>query len=154
MFGRDLKKYVNHEASMAKLLPKHPNICACQRVFETQDYVYIVMEFCGSTSVSQLHESVGATEEQAKNYLRQMIKAELAMKTVNIYNLDIKKENMMINDQGVLKIIDFGLISFDDLEYKEHSHDVRWSSMSYEWAHKRPYTPSSIISWRNAVAIY
>ena len=60
-----------------------------------------------------------------------MIKAELAMKTVSIYNLDIKKENMMINDQGVLKIIDLGLISFDDLEQKEHFHDAGWS-MSYE----------------------
>ena len=78
-----------------------------------------------------MHQSVGATEEQARNYLKQIVEAELAMKEVGVFDLDIKKENMLINDKGVLKLIDLGLIAFNDQEQAEHFLDAGWS-MSYE----------------------
>ena len=84
--------------------------------------------------------SVGvSSEQQARNYGRQLIAAFEYLHSKNIVHRDLKAENMMIDKGGTLKIIDFGLSN--DMTGKE-ALTTQCGSMAYsapELLSHKPY---------------
>ncbi len=88
----------------------HRNILRTYDFGEWQDYIYITMEYVAGYDLDQLIKGRGALSEHMGVLMaRQICSAINAAHEQGVIHLDLKPSNMMINRQGILKIMDFGL---------------------------------------------
>ena len=95
------------EAKAASAL-NHPNIIAVHDIGECEFGRFIVMEFVAGRTL----RSVIATDNSLETFFtlsRQMARALNAAHTAGITHRDIKPDNIMVRDDGYVKMLDFGL---------------------------------------------
>ena len=75
--------------------------------------MYLVMEYIPGGDIFSLLHSVGClSEENTKRYAVQLVKALQYLRRNKIIHRDLKPDNVLINEQGRLKLADFGLSYF------------------------------------------
>ena len=78
--------------------------------FQTNKYLYIVMEYMKGGDFSNLLENIGALEENAARfYLAQIVLAIEYLHDNGIIHRDLKPDNILIDGEGFIKLTDFGL---------------------------------------------
>lgn len=93
-------------------IPKHNNIIRYYDYWEEDDYLYIQTELC-QTSLNQFVESCPDNklpENLVWDYLVDLLLAIKHLHDNDLLHLDIKPDNLLISDNGVLKMGDFGLL--------------------------------------------
>ena len=94
------------------MVVNHPNIVNLKEVLASKTKIYLVLEYVsGGELWAIIKEKEKLTEEDARKYFRQMIRALGHCKRNTIAHRDIKPENMLITATGDLKVSDFGLSS-------------------------------------------
>ena len=110
--SEDSKQRFRREAKSAAAL-NHPNILGVYEIDEDNGLSFIVMEYVeGQTlknHISSLTSGTGVPVLQAIDWIEQIGKGLKSAHDLNIIHRDIKTENVMINKNGILKIMDFGL---------------------------------------------
>jgi len=104
----DSKIRFQREATAAAAL-NHPNIITVYEVGDFQGRLYIAMEFVEGES---LNESIGKGElsfAQIADIGSQIADGLCAAHKAGVIHRDIKPSNIMINSEGRVKIVDFGL---------------------------------------------
>lgn len=87
----------------------HPNVIKLITYFEDTDYVYMLLEYAPCGSLSERTRSSGALPEvSAKHYFVQTCIGLKYLHSRNIIHRDIKPENLLLDDNGIVKICDFG----------------------------------------------
>jgi calcium-dependent protein kinase len=89
----------------------NPNIIKMYEYFKDENRLYIVTEICSGGELWQkVKKYIRLTEPQAKEYMKQILRAVNYIHKKNIIHRDIKPENFMIDGtDNTLKMIDFGL---------------------------------------------
>ena len=88
----------------------HPNIVQAYSVDNEFDRYFIVMEFVDGQDLQQIVESDGPLAvERAADYIRQAAEGLAHAHTRKMVHCDIKPSNLLVNNQGVVKILDLGL---------------------------------------------
>ncbi len=100
----DLQKFKEEARSIAKL--DNPGIVKIHDIIEENGTFYIVMEYIEGKPLSSLLGKID--EKEAVKYIKQVAKAVGAIHAAHMIHQDIKPDNIMLNDSGELKIIDFG----------------------------------------------
>ena len=80
-------------------------------VVEGVQSLYLVTEYAGRQSLHEILSDPAATaldEEQAQSLLSQLCRALRYLHSLDIVHRDIKLQNVLVNDEGQLKLIDFG----------------------------------------------
>jgi len=92
---------------------KSPNIISIFDYGEFEGLYYIIMEFVNGMSLKELIDKNGALDpETSALYAIQICTAlELAHKN-NLIHRDIKPQNILIDENGILKVTDFGIAKF------------------------------------------
>ncbi|XP_057312215.1 maternal embryonic leucine zipper kinase-like [Hydractinia symbiolongicarpus] len=104
------------EADVMKTLSGHAHIVKVVSVFHNDTYLGIVMERHGNISLSYYEFMLKAPrldEPTARYLFSQMVSAVKFCHTKNIAHLDIKPDNIIVNEELSIKLIDFGLSSPD-----------------------------------------
>lgn len=97
------------EANAASKL-NHPNVVEVYDVGEADGKHYIVMENVRGRTLKQLIQLRGAMHvEEAVNIMKQIVAAVEHAHENNIIHRDIKPQNILIKDDGSVKITDFGI---------------------------------------------
>lgn len=97
------------EASAASRL-SHPNVVDIYDVGEYNGMHYIVMEYIRGRTLKQLVGLRGALSvEEAVHIMRQLTSAVAHAHEHNIIHRDIKPQNVLVKDDGTIKITDFGI---------------------------------------------
>jgi serine/threonine protein kinase len=97
------------EARVASSL-SHPNVCVIHGVGETEDgRHYIVMEYVEGQTLSR--HMVGARMKlgEVMDVAAQIAGALTAAHAAGIMHRDIKPDNIMLRQDGIIKVLDFGL---------------------------------------------
>lgn len=104
----------------------HPNIVRYIETYNDDKFVFLVMEYVdGGSLFDQVHikkELAGNDtpkfEKVLKGYMHGLFKACSHIHSQKVIHRDIKPENLMINKDGDVKLIDFGLsrVKNDDLK--------------------------------------
>ena len=96
------------EARAASAL-NHPNIVQIYELESAAGADCIVMEFTPGRNLAQMLTAKPLTIDQALDYAGQIATALAAAHAAKIVHRDIKPANIIVTDQGVVKILDFGL---------------------------------------------
>ena len=97
------------EANAASKL-NHPHIVEIFDVGEEDGRHYIVMEVVRGKTLKELVQNRGAIDvKEAIFLMRQVISALAHAHTHNIIHRDIKPQNILVKDDGTVKIADFGI---------------------------------------------
>src|SRR5271165_6198133 len=89
----------------------HPNIVQAYSVDNEMDRYFIVMEFVDGQDLQRLVEIHGPLDfELAADYIRQAAEGLAHAHVRNLVHCDIKPANLLVNNQGVVKILDLGLV--------------------------------------------
>lgn len=93
----------------------HPNIVEVYDVGEDNEKNYIVMEYVKGLSLKELVQKRGALEkEEAVNIMKQLVSAISTAHENGIIHRDIKSQNVLVKDDGTIKLSDFGIALAQD----------------------------------------
>ncbi len=97
------------EANAASKL-NHPNVVQVYDVGTSEDRHFIVMEYIRGKTLKQLIQLRGALhKEEAVSIMKQLLSAVAEAHRHNIIHRDIKPQNVLVKDDGTVKITDFGI---------------------------------------------
>lgn len=97
------------EANAASKL-NHPNVVQVYDVGTYEDRHFIVMEYIRGRTLKQLIQLRGALhKEEAISIMKQLLSAIREAHKHNIIHRDIKPQNVLVKDDGTVKITDFGI---------------------------------------------
>ena len=97
------------EAKAASSL-EHPNICTIHEINETDDgQLYIVMSCYEGETLKAKIKDQGLKIKEAVNYAIQIAEGLAKAHDKGIVHRDIKPANILITNDGIVKILDFGL---------------------------------------------
>ncbi len=112
--SRSLHAFIKEAKRLQSLGIDHPNIVRINEVFEANNTAYYVMEYLGSTTLTDYVAQNGPlSPAAAKSMLRPVVEAVAMLHRNSIAHYDIKPGNIMLHegDDGTLRpvLIDFGL---------------------------------------------
>ena len=103
-----LRSTVLREARLASAI-EHPNVCAIYEVGESGDEGYIVMQYVPGQSLDHLIARGPASLQLVLSVGIQIADGLQAAHSLGIFHRDLKPQNVMLTDGGLVKILDFGL---------------------------------------------
>ncbi len=96
--------------AMAISNTSHPNIVEIYDVGEDNGKNYIVMEYVRGRTLKQLIKQRGSLPiDESVNIMKQLVSAVSHAHKVGIIHRDIKSQNVLVKDDGTVKLSDFGI---------------------------------------------
>ncbi len=104
----DARARFEHEAQSASAL-NHPNITTIYEIDDAEGRCFIAMEYIGGKSIKCAVADGADSIDEILDLALQIGKGLDAAHRKDVVHRDIKSANIMVNDDGVVKIMDFGL---------------------------------------------
>lgn len=104
---RDFERF-EREAKLTSTLD-HPNISTIYSLFEHEGYHCIAMQYIEGVNLHDFVQDHPLEIKSALNIIIQVAAAVAAAHKQNIVHRDIKARNVMVNDEGHVTVLDFGL---------------------------------------------
>lgn len=126
-----VKKFFHEAMILARL--DHPNITKLFEFFPDHDAYAIVMEFIEGTTLKELVGSYSGPMPYGKamSICRQILDAFAYAHENGIIHRDIKPGNIMIDKNGSVKIMDFGIAKFSSIVSSETRTTWKWGAPHY-----------------------
>ncbi|PWA24197.1 hypothetical protein CCH79_00016263 [Gambusia affinis] len=107
------KEDIEREVTILKEI-QHPNVITLHEVFESKAEVILILELvAGGELFDFLAEKESLSEEEATQFLKQILDGVFYLHSKQIAHFDLKPENIMLLSRSVphprIKLIDFGL---------------------------------------------
>src|SRR6185437_10653926 len=96
------------EARLASAF-EHPNICSIYEVGESGDEAFIAMQYVPGQSLDELIARGPASPQLVVSVGIQIADGLEAAHALGIFHRDLKPQNVMLTEGGLVKILDFGL---------------------------------------------
>ena len=109
----DVRKRFEREAKAAAAL-NHPNICTVFEIDEVEGRIFLAMALVEGSSVKDKISERPLKLDEALDIARQTAQGLQAAHAKGVVHRDIKPANLMIDPQGRVKIMDFGLAQLSD----------------------------------------
>src|SRR5580693_7512827 len=106
--AEQLRSTVLREARLASAI-EHPNVCGIYEIGESGDEAYIAMQFVPGQPLDELIARGPATLQLVLSVGIQIADGLQAAHSLGIFHRDLKPQNVMLTDGGLVKILDFGL---------------------------------------------
>jgi serine/threonine protein kinase len=121
------KRRFVQEAKAASAL-NHPHILHIYDINTANGVDFIAMEYVEGKTLDALVGPNGLRLSETLKYAVQIADALAAAHAAGITHRDIKPSNIMVNDEGLVKILDFGLAKLsetDESDYAESTQTMR-----------------------------
>lgn len=108
-----MMEQIKREISVMKMV-EHPNIVELHEVMASKSKIYFAMELIRGGELFAKISKGRLREDVARNYFQQLISAIDFCHSRGVYHRDLKPENLLLDEEGNLKVTDFGLSAFSD----------------------------------------
>ena len=128
-------------------ISQHPNIIKLYDIYENENYIYIIMEYCsGGDLLSYFeHYQYQLTETKICEIIHKLSMAIYFLHSYGIIHRDLKPENILMTDltlQADIKLLDFGLSKIIGNEEKCTEPYGTLSFVAPEVLEAKPYDKS------------
>ena len=134
---------------------RHPNMIKLYQVLDTDLNIYLVMEYVeGGELFNLVNDQEGLKENDARRLFRQIISGIEYCHQNLVAHRDLKLENILVDRQGNIKIVDFGLSNFmkDGQFLKTGCGSLHYAPP--EIIMGKRYTGAEVDTWSCGVILY
>lgn len=111
--GTGLAGNVKREITIMSRL-HHPNIVRLHEVLATKTKIYFIMDFVRGGELFAKVSKGRFAEDLSRKYFHQLISAVGYCHSRGVFHRDLKPENLLLDENGVLRVSDFGLSAVRD----------------------------------------
>ena len=147
--AEQMRTTVLREARLASAI-EHPNVCGIYEVGESGEEAYIAMQYVPGQPLDKLIERGPASVQLVLSVGIQIADGLQAAHALGIFHRDLKPQNVMLTEGGLVKILDFGLAR------RLPPEDARFDPSRRRWPRMprlRPPTPRAAapsVTWRRS----
>ena len=88
----------------------HPNVVKCYERLEVPTHTLFIMELCqGGNLLNHVRRRQRLTEREAKYFFEQLMVGIAYIHSRGLVHGDIKLENILLDNEGRVKVCDFGI---------------------------------------------
>eukprot|EP00494_Astrolonche_serrata_P029885 UN30152 len=121
--GEGVSASALREISILRLL-EHPNIVILHEIISSGPKVFLVLE-CLAGDFKKILNAIDVIPlELAKCFMYQILKGIEYTHENRILHRDLKPQNLLVSNDGVIKLADFGLARAGNVKYKQLTHEV------------------------------
>ena len=128
--SEEMRSKIMNEVELMKRLD-HPNIVKLYEFHEDEFNLYLIMDLCtGGELFESILKNKCLNENQAMDYMKQLISAIVYLHSIKIVHRDIKPENLLIENSRstTIKLIDFGVSTYF---YPSKTMNMRIGTLNY-----------------------
>ncbi|KAM1154999.1 hypothetical protein EV1_025713 [Malus domestica] len=108
-----MMEQIKREISVMRMV-KHPNIVELHEVMASKSKIYFAMDLVRGGELFAKIAKGRLREDVARVYFQQLISAIDFCHSRGVYHRDLKPENLLLDQDGNLKVTDFGLSAFTE----------------------------------------
>ena len=124
------RKFIDEANALNGL--EHPNIVHVTDIFQENGTAYYVMEYIDGHSIADIINVAGLlSEDKALEYVSKVAAALKYIHAKNRLHLDVKPQNIMVDKNGRVVLIDFGVSKQYDEENGENTSTLVGSTPGY-----------------------
>ncbi|KAK2452831.1 CBL-interacting protein kinase [Trifolium repens] len=151
-----MMEQIKREISVMRLV-KHPNIVNLKEVMATKTKILFVMEYARGGELFDKVAKGKFKEELARKYFQQLISAVDYCHSRGVSHRDLKPENLLLDENGDLKVSDFGLSALPEQLRQDGLLHTQCGTPAYvapEVVRKRGYSGFKADTWSCGVILY
>ncbi len=101
-------RYAVTECNVLKQV-RHPFIIGLHYAFQTPEYLYMVLDYCPGGDLAYHISRSLFEEDEVQVIIAELVLAITHLHKHNVIYRDLKPENILIDEEGHIKLADFGL---------------------------------------------
>ncbi|XP_020575322.1 CBL-interacting protein kinase 18-like [Phalaenopsis equestris] len=151
-----LMDQIKREISVMRLM-NHPNIVDLYEVMATKNKIYFVMECMKGGELFNKVAKGKLKEDVARKFFQQLITAVEFCHSRGVYHRDLKLENLLLDENGNLKVSDFGFSTLIDSKRQDLLLHTTCGTPAYvapEVISRKGYDGAKADIWSCGVILY
>ncbi|KAJ0755366.1 putative protein kinase CAMK-CAMKL-CHK1 family [Helianthus annuus] len=151
-----LMDQITREISVMRLV-RHPNVVELKEVMATKTKIFVVMEYVTGGELFAKVLKGRLKEDVARKYFQQLISAVDFCHSRGVSHRDLKPENLLLDENGDLKVSDFGLSSLPEHSRNDGLLHTQCGTPAYvapEVLRRKGYDGAKADIWSCGVILY
>lgn len=147
---------IKREISVMRLV-RHPNIVQLHEVMASKSKIYFAMEYVRGGELFSRVARGRLKEDAARKYFQQLIGAVDFCHSRGVYHRDLKPENLLVDENGNLKVSDFGLSTLKECQKQDGLLHTTCGTPAYvapEIINKKGYDGAKADIWSCGVILF
>lgn len=147
---------IKREISVMRLI-RHPHVVELYEVMATKTKIYFVMECAKGGELFNKVAKGKLKEDVARRYFQQLIAAVDFCHSRGVCHRDLKPENLLLDENGNLKVSDFGLSALSESKRQDGLLHTTCGTPAYvapEVINRRGYDGSKADIWSCGVILF
>lgn len=147
---------IKREISVMRLV-RHPNVVQLYEVMASKTKIYFVIEYIKGGELFNKVAKGKLKEDAARKYFQQLISAVDFCHSRGVYHRDLKPENLLLDENGNLKVSDFGLSALSESKRQDGLLHTTCGTPAYvapEVINRRGYDGAKADTWSCGVILY
>ncbi|ONK80268.1 uncharacterized protein A4U43_C01F15770 [Asparagus officinalis] len=147
---------IKREISVMRLV-RHPNVVQLYEVMASKTKIYFVMEYVRGGELFNKVARGRLKEDAARKYFQQLIGAIDFCHSRGVYHRDLKPENLLLDENGNLKVSDFGLSALGESRRHDGLLHTTCGTPAYvapEVINKKGYDGAKADVWSCGVVLF